>query len=121
MSGIPCTFGDDHPPAAVLMTWLETGATVNMCPDDLAPGLINILATDLGVEPLAFYESVKRYVDRAAKKAAKEGEQDTTETGSGGAAVPGDESTGLCAVCGEPTDNGESHLHGGTLNPAGVP
>lgn len=121
MSGIPCTFGDDHPPAAVLMTWLETGATVNMCPDDLAPGLINILATDLGVDPMPFYESIKRYVDRAAKKAAQVGEQDTTETGSGGAAVPGGESTPTCPVCDQPMDNGESHLHGGTPNPAGVP
>lgn len=121
MSGIPCTFDENHAPAAVLITWLETGATINLCPDDVAPGLINILATDLGIEPLPFYENVKRYVDRMAKKAAKDAEQDTAESGSGGAAGDGGESTPVCQVCGDPMDNGESHLHGGTLNPAGVP
>lgn len=121
MSGIPCTFGEDHPPAAVLMTWLDSGATINMCPDDLAPGLINILATDLGVDPMPFYESVKRYVDRQAKKAAKDGEQDTTESGSGGAAGDGGESTPLCQYCDQPLDNGESHLHGGAPNPGDAP
>lgn len=110
---IPCTFGDDHPPASVLMTWLYNGASVNMCPEDVPVGLINILATDLGVDPGKFYEYVKRFVDREAKKAAADAQQDTDGAGSTeGAAVVG-ESTGPAAADDDDTET--QRLPGGLL------
>ena len=68
------------------MTWLDNGATINMCPDDLPVALINVLATDLGVDPGKFYEHVKRYVDREVKRAAAEVQKGTTDDDRGGAA-----------------------------------
>lgn len=62
------------------MTWLNSGTTLNICDEDLAPALIHVLATDLGVDPTKFYESVQRIVAAAAKRQAAESEKDTPDT-----------------------------------------
>lgn len=82
-SGMQCQFCESAP-ATVLMTWLSNGASVTICDDDLAPALINVLATDLGVEPGKLYETVKRFVDKAVKAeaaAAGKGTPDAVASG----------------------------------------
>lgn len=91
-SGIQCQFCESAP-ASVLMTWLSNGASVMSCDDDLAPALINVLATDLGVEPGKLYETVKRFVDRAVKAEAAGAAKDTSDGGSPGRAPDAGEST----------------------------
>lgn len=82
MSGYQCEFCEGRNPVTVLMTWLTNGASVQVCDDDMAVALINIVAVDLGVDPTKFYDHVKRFVDKAAKQAAAEPEKDTTDDGS---------------------------------------
>lgn len=104
MSGYACQFGDDHPAATVLITFLQNGATITVCSDDLAPALINVVAVDLGVDPTKFYEAVRRFVDREAKAAEKAAQQATSDDTSGGAASDAGEATG---------PDGEGHGGGG--------
>lgn len=75
--GPPCQFCDGAKGSTVLMTWLTNGASVQVCDDDLAPALINILAVDLGVDPTKFYDRVRTFVDQQAKAQAKAAEKGT--------------------------------------------
>lgn len=95
MAAITCQFCESAS-AEVLMTWLSNGASVAVCPDDLAPALVHVLATDLGVDPGRFYDHVKRFVDKAAKTAAAEAGKGTTDATAGEQAP----------VSGEPTQPG---------------
>lgn len=92
-AGIPCVFCDGERAAAVLMTWLANGATVNTCGECFAPAVINVLAVDLGVNPERFYAAVQRFMTAEEKRQAKEAEKGT----------PDAEADGTAAGPGEPT------------------
>src|SRR5258708_16651605 len=84
-AGFTCQFCEGKHPVTVLITWLANGASVNVCDEDLAPALINILAVDLGVDPTRFYDGVRQLVDREGQRqaaAAAKGTPDTDPDGS---------------------------------------
>lgn len=110
--GYECQLHDGQANATIIVTWLANGATLSVCPDCFAPGMINVLAVDLGVDPTKFYDHVKRFVDKAARDAAKEVQQatDAATTADGGAGVG--EVTVICGICQEQIPAGEVHDHG---------
>lgn len=55
--------------------------------------MINVVAVDLGVDPTRFYESVRKFVDREAKRQAAEMEKGTPDTDPPGAAAGSGELT----------------------------
>lgn len=57
---------------AHLLTDLRSGATVSLCEEDYGPGLIPILASELGVDAQALYSHVEKFLKAEAKKAEKE-------------------------------------------------
>lgn len=69
-TGYGCEFGDCVTPPNHLLTTLSPAATVSLCDEHYAPGLIPLLAAELGVDPGDFYANVERYLAREAKKAA---------------------------------------------------
>lgn len=71
MSGYMCDFHEDQHGARFIFMDAATGASISWCPDAFPPGILPILAAELGVEPVPFYEHVRKYVDREAKKAAR--------------------------------------------------
>lgn len=81
--GIPCTFCEGQRAAAVLMTWLANGATVNTCTECFAPATINVLALDLGVDPTRFYAAIERFMAAEAKRQQKEAEKGTPDAAAG--------------------------------------
>jgi len=71
-SGFGCEFGDCPLGPTHLITTLTNGATVALCDDHYGPGLIPLLASELGVDPGDFYTYVERYLKRQAVKADKD-------------------------------------------------
>jgi hypothetical protein len=74
--------------------------------------MIHVVAVDLGVDPTKFYDSVKRFVDKAAKGAAKEVQQATADATTADGGAPGGEVTVICGVCQQQIPPGEVHDHG---------
>jgi len=70
-TGFGCEFGDCPLAPVHLITNISNGATVSLCDDHYAPGLIPLLAAALGVDPGDFYAQVERYLKAQAKKADK--------------------------------------------------
>lgn len=54
-----------------ILTTLSPPATVELCDEHYGPGLIPLLAAELGVDPGPFYTNVERYLARESKKAGK--------------------------------------------------
>lgn len=79
MSGVPCVFCDGQRAATVLMTWLDNGATIAACGEDLAPAMVNVLAVELGADPTRFYTAVQKFLAAEAKRQAKEAEKGTPD------------------------------------------
>lgn len=71
-AGYGCEWGDCTRPPAVLITRLDNGATVSLCAEDYGPGLIPILASELGVDATHFYAHIEKYIKAQVKAAAKE-------------------------------------------------
>jgi len=71
MANGQCDWGDAPHARNHILTTIDPPGTVELCDDHYGPGLIPILAAELGVEPGPFYENVKRYIDRELAKAAK--------------------------------------------------
>jgi len=71
-SGFGCEFGDCPLGPTHLITTITNGATVALCDDHYGPGLIPLLASELGVDPGDFYSQVERYLKRQAAKADKD-------------------------------------------------
>lgn len=112
--GYGCIWGDCATQVTVIITTLTNGASVSLCGEHYGPGMIPLLAAELGVDPGDFYAEVERYLKREQKKADKAlADARAAEAGQGsqGPASP------VCQYCQQPLDNGESHLHGGQLNP----
>lgn len=70
-TGYGCVFGECQRPVAVIITWLTTGNTISLCAEDFGPGMIPLLAAELGVEPGPFYASIEKYQAREVKKAER--------------------------------------------------
>lgn len=70
--GYGCVFGDCTSQVAHIITDISNGATVSLCGEHYAPGLIPLLAAELGVDPGDFYANIERYLARQAKKAEAE-------------------------------------------------
>lgn len=71
-AGYGCEWGDCTRPVAHLLTDMRTGATVSLCEEDYGPGLIPILASELGVDAQALYTHIEKFLKAEAKKAEKE-------------------------------------------------
>lgn len=69
--GYGCEFGECRNTVNVLITRLSPASTVSLCDEHYAPGLIPLLAAELGLDPGKFYANVERYMARAAKEADK--------------------------------------------------
>jgi hypothetical protein len=119
-TGFGCEFGDCPLAPVHLITNITNGATVSLCDDHYAPGLIPLLAAALGVDPGDFYATVERYLKRQAVKADKDlADAQAAKPVKGSkapAASPDDDQA--CGYCGNPLDDGESHLHAGQLEQA---
>lgn len=69
MDGI-CDWDAEQPHARNhILTTLNPPASVELCDDHYGPGLIPLLAAELGVEPGPFYAHVEKYLKREAAKA----------------------------------------------------
>lgn len=65
-----CDWGEETPHARNhILTTLNPPATVELCDDHYGPGLIPLLAAELGVDPGPFYTNIERYLARESKKA----------------------------------------------------
>ena len=71
-TGWGCEFGDCPLQPTHLITTITNGATVALCDEHYAPGLIPLLAAELGVDPGDFYVNIERYLKRQATKADKD-------------------------------------------------
>lgn len=70
--GFGCNWGDCAKQPVHLITDLRNGGTISLCDDDYAPGLIPLLAAELGVDPTHFYAHIEKYVKAQNAKAEKE-------------------------------------------------
>lgn len=84
-AGYGCVFGDCPKQFTQMITNITNGATVTLCEEHYAPGLIPILASELGVDPGDFYAVVERYLKRQQSKADK----DLADAQAAAAAVKG--------------------------------
>lgn len=71
-TGYGCEFGDCTAQPVHLHTDTRTGNTVSLCADHNGPGLIPLVAAELGVDPMAFYTNVEKFIANQAKKAERE-------------------------------------------------
>jgi hypothetical protein len=107
--GYGCEFGDCVSQPNHLITTMNPGATVSLCDEHYPAGLIPLLAAELGVEPMGFYQHVEKYLAREKRKADAEvaAEQaaaaaDGTADGPDGTVVP--EDTGADGPLWDPDD-----------------
>lgn len=70
--GYGCEFGDCPAQPVHLLTDTRNGATVSLCDEHYAPGIIPLLAAALGVDPMEFYAHIEKYLTAQAKKAERE-------------------------------------------------
>ncbi len=117
-SGYGCVFGDCMTTPNHLLTTLNPPSTVSLCDEHYAPGLIPLLAAELGVDPGKFYGSVERFLAREAKEAARAvagAQAAEAAKGSDGPPSPeagqhqGDDHHGLSGVA-LPMDNGNASV-----------
>lgn len=62
--------GNPHPRNHILTT-LNPPATVELCDDHYGPGMIPLVAAELGLDPGDFYANVERYAKREQAKAER--------------------------------------------------
>jgi hypothetical protein len=67
-----CDIGEDREPRNWIITRLSPPITTEVCDEHLAPGLVYLLAADLGVDGNEFYDGVQKLVKRLADKADKQ-------------------------------------------------
>lgn len=67
-----CDWGGEPHTRNHILTTISPPITVELCDDHYGPGLIPLLAAEIGVDPGKFYESVERFLARAAKAAERE-------------------------------------------------
>ncbi|HEV2222422.1 MAG TPA: hypothetical protein VGV89_06885 [Thermoplasmata archaeon] len=67
-----CDWDDGTPhPRNHILTTLNPPATVELCDDHYGPGMIPLVAAELGLNPGDFYANVERYAKREQAKADK--------------------------------------------------
>ena len=71
-AGYGCEYGDCMLQFRFMITDISNGNTITLCEEHYPPGLIPILASELGVDPGDFYTYVERYLKRQAAKAEKD-------------------------------------------------
>ena len=71
MSDGACDYDEPAHGRNWILTRLSPPVTVELCDEHLAPGLIGLLAADLGVEFADLYGAIERFLAREAKKADK--------------------------------------------------
>lgn len=92
--GYGCVFGDCRQQVNHLITTISPPSSVSLCDEHYAPGLIPLLAAELGVDPGDFYTNTERFLDREAKKAERavaDAQAAESAKGSGGPAPAGDD------------------------------
>lgn len=71
MSDGACDFTDDRHQRNWMITRIDPPHTLELCDEHLAPGLIPILASELGLEFDVLYAGIEKIVKREAAKAEK--------------------------------------------------
>ena len=71
MSDGACDFAEPVHGRNWILTRLYPPTTVELCDEHVSPGLIGLLAADLGVEFADLYAAIERFLTREAKKADK--------------------------------------------------
>lgn len=66
-----CVWDGEPHGATFLFTHLTSGQTLQWCDEHMPAGLIPLVGAELGVDPMKFFEAVRKFVDREAKAAAK--------------------------------------------------
>lgn len=66
-----CDWGETPHPRNHIITTLNPPASVELCDEHYGPGLIPLLAAELGLEPGEFYAQVERIIKREAGKAER--------------------------------------------------
>lgn len=112
-----CDFTDEAHGRNWIITRLSPPVTIELCDEHLAPGITPILAAELGLEFETLYANLDRLLKKEAARAAKELAGAQAAEAAGGSQDDYGESTGTCAYCGEPWEDGESHLHADQPNP----
>lgn len=72
MSDSACDFDEPAHGRNWILTRLSPPVTVELCDEHLAPGMIGLLAADLGVEYGGLYGTIEKFLAREAKKAEKD-------------------------------------------------
>ena len=95
-----CDWDSDTPhPRNHILTTISPPGTVELCDDHYGPGMIPLVAAELGLDPGDFYANVERYAKRAQAKYEKdlaaalaaEVEQNVAEDQADAAAAEGGE------------------------------
>lgn len=113
-TGYGCVFGDCTQQVAHIITDITNGASVSLCAEHYGPGMIPLLAAELGIEPMVFYADVERILAREAKKAAKAVADAQAAQAAEGSAAPSE----------PPADSppkGEENLSGAVVRSVTVP
>lgn len=82
-----------------ILTTLSPPATVELCNEHYGPGLIPLLASEIGVDPGDFYANVERFIAREVEKADRAlADAQAAEAAEGGEdPIPGSMGTGQVA------------------------
>lgn len=92
-----CDLGDVPHVRTWIITHLSPPVTIELCDEHFPPGLVGLLAADLGVEMPGLYTAIERFIGREAKKAAADlaaaqaAEQDLAAAGENSEATPDDD------------------------------
>ena len=114
MSDGACDFGEPVHGRNWILTRLMPPTTVELCDEHMAPGLIGLLAADLGVEYGDLYGAIEKFLARESKKAEKDlAAAQAAEAEQAGQQYPHVK----CDYCKGWLDDEQSHLHGGAPNP----
>lgn len=100
-AGYGCVFGDCKAQFQHMITNISNGATVTLCDEHYAPGLIPLLAGALDVDFGGLYTVVERFVKRESAKAEKE-----LADAQAAAAVKGSQTPDTSPAGGPPDDDG---------------
>lgn len=101
MDGI-CDWDAEQPHARNhILTTLSPPASVELCDQHYGPGMIPLLAAELGVEPGPFYAYIEKYLKRETAKADRalaDAQAAQATEGSGGPAGPSEAEVALAAL-----------------------
>lgn len=66
-----CDFGDPRHPRTWILTRLSPPVTIELCDEHIAPGLVPLLANELGIDFETLYAGIEKILKAEAKRADK--------------------------------------------------